>query len=465
MLRTWEGVPHGWRVDAAGWFTDPDGMTSFVRADGRAHQPASADVAPVVHASPATDRPALSGSLDGWQEDVATQALGNPALIFAISAALAGPLLRWSGIDTAGFNVVGPSGIGKSLLLRLALSCGNAPSTLMPWSAAQTGLHRLSAQSQDGLLALDAFPRDPDTRHLKALLAMGDDAASGRILPARDPDGGERWRRLLLSTSELPLSTVLRRKKKGVPAALSTRIVDIREFTTGHGLVAQLHGANDGRQFARRLEASMQRHHGHLLGLFLDRLVNDLAGISAQLDGRIPELTRHLQEHCHAHASGSPACQPAIAERFGLVACAGELAVRFGLLPWPEGTAREAALQMAHLAHNGCPTDGWDDAKALVKIRGFIDRHAGRIIDLEAPPAPAPAPDRVPDPVGWQDREHIYLRSEPVREELDDLDTMLAAIDDILLPGGEARSRQYRMPASKVADRPRVYRLAKAGLD
>ena len=298
LLRAWEDVPHGWRVDAAGWFTDPDGMTSFVRADGRVHQPAGADIAPVVHASPANGRQAVSGNLEGWQKDVTAQALGNPALAFAISAALAGPLLRWSGIETAGFNIFGPSGIGKSLMLRLALSCGSAPSALMAWSAAQTGLHRLSAQSQDGLLALDAFPRDPDTRHLKALLAIGDDAASGRILPARDPDGGERWRRLLLSTSELPLSTCLRRKKKEMPAALSTRIVDIAGHSAGHGLVTKLHGASDSRHFARRLEASMQHHHGHLIGLFLDRLVNDLAGIRARLDDRLTELTCHFQKHC-----------------------------------------------------------------------------------------------------------------------------------------------------------------------
>lgn len=417
VLRAWQDVPHGWRVDAAGWFTDPDGVTSFVRGDGRAHQPASGNVPPVVHASPATDRPALSGTLEGWQEDVATQALGNPALIFAVSAALAGPLLRWSGIDTAGFNVSGPSGIGKSLMLRIALSCGSAPSTLMPWGAAQTGLHRLSAQSQDGLLALDAFPGDPDARHLKALLAMGDDAASGRILPARDPDGGERWRRLLLSTSELPFSTILRRKK-GVPVALTTRIVDIRELATEHGLVAHLHGASDSRQFARRLEASMQRHHGHLLGLFLDMLVNGLAEIRAQLDDRILELARHLQEHCQIHAPGSPACQPAIAERFALVALAGELAVRFGLLPWPFGAAEEAAQTMAARAYPGPDPVMMDVDSSLDLLRNHVARHRDRIVDL---PAGRPI-ETPPHTVGWRDEEHIYLQGEPIEQELDDPD-------------------------------------------
>jgi putative DNA primase/helicase len=68
-------------------------------------------------------------------------------------------------------------------------------------------------------------------------------------------------------------------------------------------------------------------------------------------------------------------------------------------------------------------------------------------------------------PVGWQDRDHLYLRSEPIRDEVAELDDLLAALDDILVPGGEARSRQYRMPATKVADRPRVSRVDRSALE
>lgn len=58
--------------------------------------------------------------------------MGNPALIFAISAALAGPLLRLVGIQTAGFNFYGPQATGKSLLLHVAMSCISHPDRVIP---------------------------------------------------------------------------------------------------------------------------------------------------------------------------------------------------------------------------------------------------------------------------------------------------------------------------------------------
>ena len=463
VLRAWQDVPHGWRVDAAGWLTDPDGVTSFVRPDGHVHQPPDNSVTPVVHASPVAGGRRTAGSLAGWQEEVAAVAFGNPALIFAISAALAGPLLRWSGIDTAGFNFFGRSGVGKSLVLRLALGCGGDPSTLMPWAAAQTGLHRLSAESQDGLLALDAFPRDPESRHLKALLAIGDDAGAGRTLSPRDPDGGQRWRRVLLSSSELPLSVCLRRKRKDVPTALASRVIDLPAGADADGMIADLHGARDSTAFARRLEASLRRHHGHLLGAYLERLVADLPDIRVDLDHGPPELTRDIQDHCRADARTSPASRFAVAERFALVGCAGELAIRFGLLPWPLGSAELAARMMAARAYPGPEPATMDIESSLDLLRDHCTRHRDRIVDL---PAGRPI-ETPPHTVGWRDEKHIYLQGEPIEQELDDPDMFWNTLIEtaVLKPGGEQRSRQYKMPNGKVIGRPRCYRLDRSKIE
>ncbi|MBV0892964.1 DUF927 domain-containing protein [Paracoccus sp. Z118] len=460
FLQLWEHVPRSLRAEHPGWFENPAGPVCYLRPDGSRHAPADIQNE-VFLAGPRRSAQDCAGSLAGWQGEVAERALGNPALIFAISAALAGPLLRIASLQTAGFNVHGPRASGKSLLLHVAMSCAGHPDRVIPWPAASTGLQRLSAEAQDGLLALDGYPLQPDGRQVRTLLALGEDAGAGRALSERDPDGGQRWRRVILSSSEIPLDESLRRSKKAPPAALLRRMIDLPADTGAHGLIEVLHGAPDGASFARTMELALRRHHGHLLPAFLDQLVEGIDLHSASLTAELPVLAGEIRDHCARTAPLSPAAQPAGAERFALVGYAGEMAIGFGLLPWPTGTAHDAALQLAGRAHHACPTDGWDGANAVVEIRGFIDRHAGRIIDLEA----EPAPESVPDPVGWQDREHVYLRSEPVRDEVADLDAMLAAIDEILVPGGEARSRQYRMPASKVADRPRVYRLAKAGLD
>ncbi|WP_268942414.1 DUF927 domain-containing protein [Paracoccus benzoatiresistens] len=459
-LMAWDGRRYGWRADQAGWFRSPEDGMSFVRADGAVHYADRTTAERVVLVGPRAKGGQAAGSLQGWQEEVAAQAVGNPALIFAISTALAGPLLRIAGIETVGVNLFGPSATGKSLLLRLAISAAGDPASLIPWSAAETGLHRQSTEAQDGLLALDALPRDPGAKLLKALLALGDDGGAGRVDASRDPDGSRRFRRIVLSTSELPVSALLQRKKKSSPAALALRMIDIPATQGRHGLLDDLHEHSDSLTFARALEAAMRRRHGHLLPAFLDHLVADLGQVTTDLREALrtlaPRIATELPPSFEDPASAGPTLH-LIAERFALIGYAGEMATAFGLLPWPAGTARSAARHMARLARHPAQTRDTGVTPLLRSLRSYLDRNADRIIDLEA--------DRTAgmrdDTLGWRDEDHVYLRSDQARDLDDDPHAFLETLSDCgaLKPGGEARSRQYKLPATKVASRPRVYRF------
>ncbi|WP_411840573.1 DUF927 domain-containing protein [Paracoccus sp. ME4] len=459
FLHQWGRAPRSWRADHPGWFEAPRDAPSYLRADGARHAPA-ASKAEVVLAEPLRDPRGRSGSLAGWQAEIARPAIGNPALVFAIAAALAGPLLRTTGLQTAGFNLFGTAASGKSLLLHVAASVIGHPEDASPWSAATSGLHHLSAEAQDGLLALDGYPLQPDGPHRRALLAIGNDAGAGRAPSPRDPHGGRRWRRVILSTSEIPLRRSLQQGRTMPPAPLLRRMIDLPAEVGAHGAVADLHGASVGAGFTRALERALLRHHGHLLPAFLDRLMADPDSHAATLEANLQRLTTRIMQHAQGAAPSSPAVASAGAERLALVGCAGEMAIRFGLLPWPEGTARDAACLMATLAHHPPMGSGWDAPQARAELRRYAEGNDARIVDLDA------APGRAGDhpPVGWQDRDYLYLAGEPLRDEIETLDALLEAVDDILRPGGEARSKQYRMPATKVRDRPRVYRFDKARL-
>lgn len=459
FLNIWDHAPRSWRADHPGWFEAPADAPSYLRPDGAWHAPAKAK-AEIVLAEPLRDPHGWPGSLAGWQTEVARRAIGNPALVFAISAALAGPLLRLAGLQTAGFNVFGATASGKSLLLHVAASVLGHPEGVSPWSAATTGLHRLSAEAQDSLLTLDGYPLRPDGQHRRALLAIGNDAGAGRALSARDPHGGQRWRRVILSSSETPLRSSLGQGKQVSPAPLLRRMIDLPAEIGTHGAFAALHGAPDGASFTRELERALRRHHGHLLPAFLERLMADLDRHAAALETDLQRLTTRIMAHAQREAPSSPAADTPGAERLALVGCAGEMAIRFGLLPWPQGTAGEAARRMATLAHRAPAGWGWDAPRARAELRRYADENDTRIVDLDA----APGPTGDVSPVGWQDRDHLYLSGDPLRGQVEALDDLLAAVDHILKPGGEARSKQYRMPATKVPDRPRVYRFDKAKL-
>jgi len=68
-------------------------------------------------------------AITGWQRDVAALACGNPLLMFAIEAPLAGPLLDLFGLDGGGFGIHGGTSCGKITVLFAAMSAFRRPTT------------------------------------------------------------------------------------------------------------------------------------------------------------------------------------------------------------------------------------------------------------------------------------------------------------------------------------------------
>jgi putative DNA primase/helicase len=58
-----------------------------------------------------------SGTLEEWKKNVAARAAGNPRLIFSLSAGFVGPIVDLLDEGSVGFNLVGPSSIGKTAAL------------------------------------------------------------------------------------------------------------------------------------------------------------------------------------------------------------------------------------------------------------------------------------------------------------------------------------------------------------
>jgi 5S rRNA maturation endonuclease (ribonuclease M5) len=56
----------------------------------------------------------VRGTLDEWRETIGRRCAGNSRLVFAVSSAFAGPMLRPLGMEGGGFHLVGASSSGKS---------------------------------------------------------------------------------------------------------------------------------------------------------------------------------------------------------------------------------------------------------------------------------------------------------------------------------------------------------------
>ncbi|WP_169310891.1 DUF927 domain-containing protein [Cereibacter changlensis] len=465
LLKSWRHAPRAWRSDEAGWFDLPDAPPAFLRANGVLIAPAS-DAPLVVHARPDPKTCRKAGSLYGWRNEVACLAFGNPSMIFAICCALAGPILRLSGFRFAGFNFHGNSTVGKSLLLELALSCSDHPNGVRPWTSVAQEKPGAVPKSTEGLLVLDALPRDPGKPLLDRLQSMADDLRQDSARGLADLQLGDPSQ-IILSTSELATETVLQRKRRSLPEALSTRLADIPAGSWRHGLVEDLNGHSDAGEFARALSAAMTRHHGQLFPAFLQILVNRYDAIAKEIRKRHHAETERLLSRLAPRPGENMAAVRRMIERFAFVAAAGEEASALELLPWPRGTAAQAVTEVVTI-WSRAPRHAPEQRPDLVTaFAAWLDQRQDRLVDFMPADLILTEQDPATDGrIGWKDKRFYYLLPHILEQELGscrDTITMLSA-RGILKPGGEQRLLQCKMPASLLIRRPRLYRIDQGAL-
>jgi uncharacterized protein (DUF927 family) len=308
------------------------------------------------HAAP---RYAVAGSLEDWRQDVARLAIGNSRLVFGLSSAFAGPLLHPMGEESGGFHIKGGSSIGKTTILRVAVSVWGC--TLDGWRTTDNAAEGLARNAADALLCLDEIGQ-AESRAVEALAYMlGNERGKARM----KRDGTNRqpitWRVLFLSTGEIGLADKLGEHGKRASAGQEVRVVEIpADAGRGLGAFETLHGIEDGDRFARRLKEASERNKGHAARLFLERLT---ANFDRAMDTVARLRRRWLENHLPENADGQVR---RVAGRFALVAAAGELAAAMGVLPWEPGNPTGQPRPASRI--------GWRAAVAMVLLscgKGF----------------------------------------------------------------------------------------------
>ncbi|GLK63696.1 hypothetical protein [Paracoccus kondratievae] len=148
---------------------------------------------------------------------------------------------------------------------------------------------------------------------------------------------------------------------------------------------------------------------------------------------------------------------PRVLSRLALIAVAGEIGSRLGILPWRRGRATGALVEIAGIWHRAYAARPPSTAEAMAeRLTGYLRSNRHRLF------SPGTEPD--PDAIGWCDTRWIYLGINAFRTEIASgmpagLAVKLLNDAGLLVPGGEQRSFQYRLPRHVDPDRARVYRL------
>lgn len=315
------------------------------------------------------------GTLDEWEEHIGRHCQENPLLALVVSFAFTGPLLTPCEFEGGGVHLFGPSSCGKTTALKVAGSvCGGGGKHgyIRQWRATDNALESTAAEHNDGFLCLDEIGQANSrvVSEVAYMLANG----QGKVRASKDGSAKaiQEWRLSFLSTGELTLSDKIAEDGRGQAMAGQTvRILDIpADGGSGHGIFTKLPDGLDGNEFSRVLTDAVRLYYGSPLRAFLEQL----AGARDDAVGQIEKDTEAFLSYCPKGSSGQVkrACQ-----RFGLIAAAGELAIAYDVLPWPEGTARQAALFgfQAWLRERGGIGDR-EIEYALERVKKFFQQYA-----------------------------------------------------------------------------------------
>jgi putative DNA primase/helicase len=315
------------------------------------------------------------GTLADWQRGVGLLVAGHSRPMFAVSAALAGPLLGLLGLEGGGFNLRGQSSRGKTTIAKAAASVwgkGDSPGFVRPWRSTANHLEAAAALHTDTILVLDELSAVEAKEAAAAIYSLTGGTGKGRA----DRSGFARrslaWRVIVLSTGEVGLTDKLIEGRQQARAGQQVRLVDI-PADAGKEFGAFDHGgaAGDARFLANQIKTEAQTAYGTAGPEFVGRLIVD--GIQAD------DIRAMIDAFRESHApKGADGQVLRVIDRFGLVAAAGELACQFGIVPWKEGDALESARRCFDDWFNSRGgAEAGEVQAAIAKVRLFIEQHGG----------------------------------------------------------------------------------------
>ena len=354
------------------------------------------------------------GKLSTWQAEIAALAVGNHRLMFTLSTAFAGPLLKPCGAPSFAFHWVGDSSLGKSGALHAAGSVwGNPAGTVNSWRSTDNSLEYVAAQFNDGLLILDEI-KEVDPKQAGAIAYMlGNSKGKNRAHHAGGLREAITWRIAMLSSGEIGLADHLASAGQKTHAGQNVRFIELpADAASGFGMWNQLHHLPDGRAFTDHLKASAAKQYGTAGRAFLAALIEHLPNVP----GTVQRLEKvFFSEFVPRDAGGQV---QRVAGSFALVAAAGELAAEWSICPWPKRQAFDAAGLMFSEWLKTRPTAGnLEEAQILAHVRAIMERNwQGRFIDwhrVTEDNADLSRMASVPDALGFRKRATPWNADEP----------------------------------------------------
>lgn len=356
-------------TDRIGWHPAGEGAAAYVLP----HQTIGDDAERIVFQSDSQMENTFRTRKDAaaWRERIGALCVGNTRLVFAVSCAFAGPLLRPASMESGGFHLRGDSSSGKTTALRLAASVNGGPSYLQRWRTTDNALEAIAAQHCDALLILDELAQVEGKVAGECAYMLANEQSKARATRGGAPRARLSWRLLFLSAGELGLAAHMAEGMKRTRTGQEVRMADIpADAGAGMGAFEALHGHASPAAFASHLTREVQSCYGAPGLAFVEWACAHWGELPRRLREGVRDLTARWVP------PGASGQVERVAARFALVAMAGELASEAGLTGWDygEATLGAHACFMAWLDARGGSGNG-EVSAMLRQVRRFLEAH------------------------------------------------------------------------------------------
>jgi putative DNA primase/helicase len=469
LITKWRPSARATSVETLGWTYD---RRAFVLGDGRTLGDPSV-VFQTSNTAGAAAEMHSRGSLKEWNSSVSIYCVGNPVLIGAVSAALAGPLLDVVGMEGGGVHWRGRSSVGKTTVQKVASSVWGSPKFMQTWRATANGLEGVAAICNSSCLVLDEISEvsGKEAGYVAYMLANG----HGKLRADRSGAARHRlsWRTLFLSSGEMDLAAKVAESGGHTQAGQEVRLLDIPVDGRTHGVFDELHGAADGAEFSNRLVNAAANAYGAAGPAFVEWLMADQAEAAANAHDAIERFEAGANlPHGVMKVDGQ--VKRAL-RRFAVIATAGELAIKADITGWPHGAATRAVIDLFSIwldARGG--TKPAEDRDAIDRTRTFLTRHGDSRFqrltsDSDGTVHIGYPHDIIHNRAGWKDNTHFWIASDVWSREVHAGASAQGAARALLAVGllttdntGRGRDPRFtRKTPRGVEGRPRCYCVPK----
>jgi putative DNA primase/helicase len=288
-----------------------------------------------------------------WVRTVAAHAKFSSRMVFAISAALAAPLLKMAELHSFGILLHGPGKAGKSSMLLAAASVvGYGREQDLPnFRATDAAFGEIPAAFNDSLLPLNELGllKGSVTEKFHRLrdftygFAEGRGTTYSKLAPIGGSNCGSKWLSISLATGEETSNEIARNAHEIRMGGESVRWIDLAATRNGAAdifdripkNVPEAERAQWAQQRCVKIRAGCRRNHGVAIEQFIEQVIENRKTVQKEL-----KLLRKTFMDRVLDDEDSPVVRH-LAKCFGHIYAAAVIGVRFGTLPWSMKTVRK----------------------------------------------------------------------------------------------------------------------------